>query len=285
MSAPTPSRAFVLCADDYGLHPAVDAAVLQLALAGRLSATSCMTTAPRWAEAAPQLQAVRPRLSVGLHFNLTESHGGAVPAQALGTVIRQAYTGHWSAGEMRALWTQQLDAFEAALGTPPDFIDGHQHVHQLPGMCDAMLEVLQQRYSAQDMPWVRSTAPIGTLWRSPKAAIIALLGGWQTTRSLRKAGVLVNHGFGGVYGFDAPTPAGYGAQMAQWLAQVQAGSLLMCHPATEEVVGDAIGAQRPVEFAYLLSEDFGALLQAQHCHIQQGPLQPLLQSNASISNV
>ena len=270
-------RALILCADDYALHPAVDEAVEQLTLAGRLSATSCMTTSPRWKQAAPRLQDLRPRLSVGLHFNLTESHGGSAPAQALGTVIRQAYTGAWSAVAMRTLWQQQLDAFEAELGTPPDFIDGHQHVHQLPGMCDAMLHVMQQRYHAHEMPWVRSTAPVGTLWRSPKASIIALLGGWQTTRRLRKEGVLINQGFGGVHGFDALTPEGYGAQMAQWLPQVQTGSLLMCHPATAEVVGDAIGAQRPVEFAYLMSPTFGALLQAQQCQIQQGPLKPLLQ--------
>ncbi|WP_312568099.1 ChbG/HpnK family deacetylase [Comamonas sp.] len=276
MSSSTAPRALILCADDYALHPAVDAAVEQLTLAGRLSATSCMTTSPRWIEAAPRLQALRPRLSVGLHFNLTESHGGAAPAQALATVIRQAYTGAWSVDAMRSMWTQQLDAFETALGTPPDFIDGHQHVHQLPGFADAMLHVLQQRYTPAQMPWVRSTAPIGTLWRSPKATIIALLGGWQTTRRLRQAGIVINQGFGGVYGFDAPTPEGYGAQMAQWLAQVHNGSLLMCHPATAEVAGDAIGAQRPVEFAYLMSDAFGTLLQAQQCQIQQGPLMPLL---------
>lgn len=276
MNAIASPRAFILCADDYALHPAVDAAVAQLCEAGRLSATSCMTTSPRWKQAAPALKDLRPRLSLGLHFNLTESHSGTVPAQALGTVIRQAYTGHWSAAQMRGLWEQQLAAFEAALGTPPDFIDGHQHVHQLPGMCDAMLEVLQSRYTPAQMPWVRSTAPVGTLWRSPKAAIIALLGGWQTTRSLRKAGVLINQGFGGVYGFDASSPESYGTQMAQWLPQVQTGSLLMCHPAIAEVQGDAIGKQRPVEFSYLLSQAFGDLLAQQGCHIQQGPLKPLL---------
>ena len=270
------TTSLILCADDYALHPTVDEAVVQLTLAGRLSATSCMTTSPRWTEAAPRLQPLRGRLSVGLHFNLTESHGGVAAAQPLGSIIRQAYTGAWTTEAMRAMWVQQLDAFEAALGTAPDFIDGHQHVHQLPGFCDAMLHVLQQRYQPHEMPWVRSTAPIGTLWRSPKAAIIALLGGWQTTRRLRKEGVLINQGFGGVYGFDAATPASYGAQMAQWLPQVQAGSLLMCHPATQAVVGDAIGQQRPVEFSYLMSDAFGDLLQAQHCCIQQGPLKPLL---------
>lgn len=275
MTAAAP-RALILCADDYALHPLVDAAVEQLALAGRLSATSCMTTSPRWREAALRLQALRPQLSVGLHFNLTESHGGSVPAQGLGSVIRQAYARQWTEAALRAQWRQQLDAFEQALGGAPDFIDGHQHVHQLPGMRAAMLAELQARYAPQQMPWVRSTLPAGGLWRSPKAAIIALLGGWATSRGLRRAGVRRNRGFAGVYGFDAPDAAAYGAQMAQWLAQLGDGGLVMCHPATELLPGDAIGAQRPVEFAYLMSEAFGALLAQQNMQVAQGPLRHLL---------
>lgn len=276
MTAAASPRALILCADDYALHPLVDDAVEQLALAGRLSATSCMTTSPRWREAAPRLRALRPSLSLGLHFNLTESHGGSVPAQGLGSVICQAYAGQWTAAALRAQWRQQLDAFEQALGAAPDFIDGHQHVHQLPGVRAAMLAELQARYAPQQMPWVRSTAPAGGLWRSPKAAIIALLGGWTTRRSLRRAGVGLNHGFAGVYGFDAGDAAAYGARMAQWLAQLDDASLVMCHPATGLVPGDAIGAQRPVEFSYLMSEAFAALLTQQHMQVARGPLRHLL---------
>jgi len=275
-TVPASSRALVLCADDYALHPLVDAAVEQLTQAGRLSATSCMATSPHWRAAAPRLVALRPRLAVGLHFNLTESHGGAHPAQALGAVIRQAYARQWPPAQLRAAWSTQLDAFEQALGTPPDFIDGHQHVHQLPGMREALLAELQARYAPHERPWVRSTAPAGGLWRSPKAALIALLGGWTATRRLRRAGVATNQGFGGVYGFDAPDAAGYGAQMAQWLPQMGEGGLLMCHPATDVVPDDAIGAQRPVEFAYLMSDDFAALLQRSGWHVHQGPLGPLV---------
>jgi len=268
----SPSRAILLCADDYALHPLVDGAVEQLALAGRLSATSCMTTSPLWPAAAPRLRPLRPRLAAGLHFNLTESHGGAHGAQALGAVIRQAYARQVPAEELRSAWRAQLDAFEQALGTPPDFIDGHQHVHQLPRVRDALLAELLARYAPHERPWVRSTAPAGGLWRSPKAAIIALLGGWTATRRMRRAGVAMNAGFGGVYGFDAPDTAQYGAQMAQWLPHLPSGGLLMCHPAACVVEGDAIGAQRPVEFAYLMSEAFGVLLQQQGCHVQQGPI-------------
>ena len=270
------SRTILLCADDYALHPLVDDAVRQLTLAARLSATSCMTSSPRWSQAAAALKELRPRLSVGLHFNLTEDHGGTHAAQALGTVIRNAYTRQMPAAQMRKAWREQLDAFELAMGTAPDFIDGHQHVHQLPGLRAAMQAELQSRYAAHEMPWVRSTAPAAGLWRSPKAAIIALLGGWTTTRQMRHRGIPMNHGFGGVYGFDAPDAASYGAQMAGWLPHMAEGGLLMCHPASGVVEGDAIGQQRPVEFEYLMSTAFGELLQQSGCHIHQGPIKPLL---------
>ena len=42
------------------------------------------------------------------------------------------------ASELRA----QRDAFTAAVGQPPDFIDGHQHVHHLPGVRDLVLDAL-----------------------------------------------------------------------------------------------------------------------------------------------
>ena len=99
--------------------------------------------------------------------------------------------------------------------------------------------------------------------------MIALLGGYTLTRQLHARRWQMNRGFGGVYGFDAPTPAAYGAHMAQWLAACGDGSLLMCHPANAEVEGDAIGGQRPVEFAYLQSAAFADALASQNCSIWQ----------------
>ena len=260
-------RSITLCADDYGLHPAVDAAVQQLAEAGRLSATSCMTTAPRWPEAARALPALRSKLAVGLHFNLTEGHG-VQPNTELSIIIAKAYTGRFSLAHMRDAWCQQLDAFEDALGTPPDYVDGHQHVHQLPSVRAAMLAELEQRYGSA-RPWIRSTISAGKLGWQPKAAIIALLGGYTLTHQLRSMHWPMNQRMAGVYGFDAPSAAAYGALMQQWLSACEEGTLLMCHPADTPVAGDAIGQQRPVEFAYLRSAAFGDLLAAQQCRILQ----------------
>lgn len=258
----------ILCADDFALHPAVDAAVQALASEGRLSATSCMSTAPRWREAARLLPALRPRLAVGLHFNLTEGFGRQ-PCPGIGARIAQAYAGRMDRAWLQAQWRAQLDAFEDALGTPPDFIDGHQHVHQLPAVRAALLQELQRRYGAAPPLWVRSTAPAGRLAWSPKASVIAALGGWSLARQLGRRGLARNQGFGGVYGFDAPTPPAYGRHMDAWLQACGPGSLLMCHPANAVVQGDAIGAQRPVEYEYLRSPEFGALLQSRGRAITQ----------------
>lgn len=250
-------KKIALCADDFALHPAVDAAVVTLAQVGRLTATSCMSTAPRWPEAALLLPPLRPALQVGLHFNLTEGHGRSAPS--LGQTLLRAYTGQLRPALMAQALHQQLDAFEEQLGTPPDFIDGHQHVHQLPGVRAALLQVLRQRYGTVQPPWVRSTMPAQLGLN--KATALAVLGGWQLKRQLARVGLRHPRAFAGVYGFDAATPAAYGVRMAQWLEQASEGTLLMCHPATVPVPGDAIGTQRAVEYAYLASPEFAALLQ------------------------
>ena len=64
MKSTTPLKQITLCADDFALHPAVDAAVVALAKAGRLSATSCMTTAARWPQAAQLLAPYRRGMGV-----------------------------------------------------------------------------------------------------------------------------------------------------------------------------------------------------------------------------
>lgn len=261
MTSTTPIKQITLCADDFALHPAVDAAVVALAKAGRLSATSCMTTAPRWPQAAQLLTPLRPALQVGLHWNLTEGHGQPnATALSLLQVLARAYSGCIRAATAADSLQRQLDAFEQHTGTPPDFIDGHQHIHQLPGLRTALLQVLRQRYGANP-PWVRSTLP--AQWGINKAAVLALLGGYRLHQMLGKAGLRHNRQFAGVYGFDAATPEAYGAHMEQWLRSAPSGTLLMCHPANAAVSGDAISAQRIVEYGYLASPAFGELLH--HC--------------------
>jgi chitin disaccharide deacetylase len=122
----------VLCADDFASDEAGSAAILRLVDAGRVSAVSCFTDSPQWPSLGRTLRERGSRVSVGLHFNLTEPFGrGERPlmqwiARALSATIDHA--------AVRAHLRRQVDEFSRIVGRLPDFIDGHEHVHALPGI-------------------------------------------------------------------------------------------------------------------------------------------------------
>lgn len=261
--APITFRSVVLCADDYGMDPAIDAGIRHLLKSGRLSATACMSLAPGWPDAARALSPLRGRVGVGLHFSLTEPFPGR-PAQTLGRVIRDAYLRPGQGKALRRAWAEQLDAFERHWGAPPDFIDGHQHVHQLPQVRQAMLAELAERYPRR-RPWIRVTVPKS--WRGLKAMVIALLGGHALRRELRRLGWPRNGDFLGVYDFR---PARFAAAMTRWLGQAGAGAVIMCHPGE---AGDyPLAESRPVELAWLASPAAGEVLREQGVRLTTSPV-------------
>jgi predicted glycoside hydrolase/deacetylase ChbG (UPF0249 family) len=248
-----------LCADDYAQNLAIDDGILSLLTEQRLSAVSCFSTAPRWLkQSGPAVREAAGAADVGLHFNLTEGFGQeAAPYRLRSLILRSLFTRLDSKWLYRQL-NKQLDAFEAGFGKPPAFIDGHQHVHQLPGVRQVLLHVLESRYAAQRI-WVRNTVPASPAWRG-KPVILKLLGGAMTATALRGAGVRSNHGFAGVYGFDRQD---YAACFAEWLKAAAPGMLIMCHPAAAVAAGsnDEIAAQRLVEYRFFKSPEFVGMLQ------------------------
>lgn len=253
-----------LCADDYGLHSAINDGILELIAQGRVHATSCMSTAPEWSKAAARLKPWQGKIDLGLHLNLTEGFGSAAPS--LSHIIALSYTGWLRTPKMRAsLITEirrQFDAFSDALGCLPDMLDGHQHIHQLPGIRDVLLETIFTYYGAHPKLWIRSTQPCSRQL-GPKSKLLGLLGGHTFTKRLHTYKLQTNHGFLGVYNFDIDSPEAYAQYMPLWLKHAQDGALLMCHPAAQIVPNDAIGKQRWAEYSYLQSSACQQLF-AQH---------------------
>lgn len=251
-------KRLVVCIDDYALRPGVDEAVLTLARQGRVSATSCMAGTPRWPAAAARLRALDAPLDVGLHLDFTESPLDRSLRSGLGTFMARAYLGQLPrrriVGEVRA----QFDAFEDALDRRPDHVDGHQHVHQLPVVRDALLDELARRGWTQG--WLRGTRrPPGEPGTKPR--VIAALGGERLRAAARKLGIPVSGHLLGVYGFDAAAPA-YEGLLAQWLQRAGDGDVLMCHPGSAEADahGDPIARARAVELDVLGSDAWPRLL-------------------------
>ena len=148
--APAGGRLLALCADDFGAAPGISQGIARLAHAGRISAVSCMTASPHWRESARRLEGVPKTIDLGLHLNFTE--GRPLSARlarrwptfpSLPRLIAQAHLGLLPHSALRNEVHAQLAAFNHALGRPPDFIDGHQHVHHLPGIRRVLLDMVE----------------------------------------------------------------------------------------------------------------------------------------------
>lgn len=237
MSAPRPLLA---CADDLGADADNDAVILALLQDRRLSGASVLVDGPNAAVAA---RAPGDRL-LGLHLNLTQSFGQAFAVRSVAAWIVTAWSGRIGRdpalrAALGAEIDRQLARFSALAGRVPDYVDGHEHVHGLPGVA----ALLAERLAAAGTPVpVRSVR--AQRWRGAKAELISRLCGRTATATL-------NDDFIGVYPLDASAP--YSQRVRAWLASAQGRPLLMCHPGTARGAMPH-GAARAAEFAFFSSE-------------------------------
>ena len=252
-------KRIVLCADDFGQSEPINRGILQLVQAGRLSAVSCMTGADAWPECGKDLARQRHAVDIGLHFNLTHAcQFQSWSARPLAPLLIDAFCGRLDRRALAATLHAQLDRFEAVVGQAPDFVDGHQHVHILPGIRAVLLREISRRYRGQE-PYLRNVNP--HLRGGPalfKAAFLKTLNS-GFTRAASRAGLPCTRGFGGIYSLRPE--ADFAALMRHWLAQAQHGDLLMCHPGAASIdPADPIAATRPLELQHLESDEFAAQL-------------------------
>ena len=146
-------RMIALCADDYGLSYGVSVGILEALDAGRLTAVSALVNGPRWpAMGRELLRRAQTPTSVCISISRSgrplaadaEIRAGRKISPGL-DVIRTALRRKLPMDEIRAEIDRQLDRFEAVMERPPDFVDGHQHVHVLPGIRTALLDAMSAR--------------------------------------------------------------------------------------------------------------------------------------------
>jgi len=255
-------KTLALCADDFGQSPAIDAGILHLLAMRRLTAVSCLSTGAAWREDAPRLLQAAGAAQIGLHFNLTEGRPLA-PALAaawprfpsLGRLLAAAHLRRLPVGALGDELAAQLAAFSAATGRAPDYLDGHQHVHALPGVRNLVLDAA---LALQPPAALRSTSRLAG--RGLKRQVIEASGGRTLGRALAARGLRHNSLLLGAYDFRAD----YRPLMQRWLAEApESGGLLFCHPGEAAAdPADPIGAARARELAYLGSVAFAQDLAA-----------------------
>ncbi len=199
-------------ADDLGLAECVDAAILDLAQSGRLQGASLLVNGPSAANAVKAWRNLADPLPLTLHCCLTEGHGlpncPDLPT-GFGNLLLASLL-PWQrrriAPQLRTVLLQQISRYRQLTGLQSIRLDGHQHIHLVPLVLDAVLDLS----NTESIIWVRTTReplPEGLSlrlwWRSlqtgglVKWLILQLLSGLATPR-LRRAGLQTNRRFAGV---------------------------------------------------------------------------------------
>ncbi|NCT56571.1 MAG: ChbG/HpnK family deacetylase [Legionella sp.] len=266
------SRELYLCADDYGQNEGISRGIEALAREKRINAISCMVTTPVWEARASCLETYAASCYVGLHVNLTE---GAPLSQAwinqyglkfkpLSWLIAMSFSNRLDKQVIALELEQQWDAFMAQTGRLPEFIDGHQHVHQFP----VIREYLMAKQHVNTSLRFRNTSP-GIKLRHildgmPKKHIISCLGGARFNQMLSVKQAMFNSSFSGVYNFKHANH--YRQHFRQFLKNSTSQGLIMCHPGHDvNDKTDPLRLSRHHEFDYLMSDAYRDDLRAMGC--------------------
>jgi predicted glycoside hydrolase/deacetylase ChbG (UPF0249 family) len=260
-------KQILVCADDFSQNNSISEGILILAKQQRINAISCLVNLPIWSDHCKELPALARTCQLGLHLNLT--FGPALSTnwqrrygpdfRTVFTLLKQSYLGYLNQHCVEAEIHAQLDAF----ARKPDFIDGHQHVHQFPIIRQALLAVYRQRNLSA---FCRNTS---SYFPQPKQQLIAVLGGHRFKRLLKEKGILANSCFAGAYPFAKAK--NYRQYFKQFLNQMQPGGLVVCHPGlSSEDFTDPLHCSREHEFNYLMSELYLSDLEQAKCQLSQG---------------
>jgi chitin disaccharide deacetylase len=269
-----PARRHIwLCADDYGISPAVNAAIRDLITRRRLNATSAMSVAPSLtrAEAAALLDAAQSGAAIGLHVTLTAPfrplssgfsplRNGAFPP--LTAMARRALLRSLNSELLTVEIAQQFAAFRAAFGRAPDFIDGHHHIHIFPQIGEAVLTVTKD---TAPNAWLRQCGRVAAGLKrvaDPKGLLLDTLS--RRFRELaRSQGMRTNSAFAGTYAFRKN--ADFARLFPTFLDGMPDGGVIMCHPGTvdaELTRLDSLTDLREREYVFFGDDAFPRLLAA-----------------------
>ena len=273
-------------ADDLGLSPATNQAILELASQGRLDSTSLLVNGPFAADgfhAWQKLTQNHPELQICLHLCLTEGPSSADPALVPDLVDSRGYLkrtfGQWLLLSLlprrhptrRRIEVQlglELDAqikrFRSFCGDAPIHLDGHQHIHLVPIVLRAALASA----SENDIIWMRLTEeplPAGLPMRCWGDAIrasgllkwlVLQLLSLRARPAIRRCGLVSNQSFAGVLFTGqmagAPILAAWKELSSAKPRQGCTAPLLLAHPGAPLDI-DLVTAGFPVSQAFAAS--------------------------------
>jgi hopanoid biosynthesis associated protein HpnK len=201
----------IVHADDFGLSEPVNRAIVDAHRNGIVTSTSLMAGGDAFDDALARARA-QPSLDVGVHLTLTEQRpvaarvpslvdaAGRFPAHAVDFAKRWA-RGAVALDDVRAELDAQIRKIVDA-GIAPTHLDGHQHVHVLPGIARVVAELARAhgiRAVRNPVERVRGymLRDLGSAKRIAEQLVVGGLTAVSPLRALRRADRFVGFYFGG----------------------------------------------------------------------------------------
>ena len=148
-------KRLIINADDFGLAPGVNRAIVELQQAGALSSTTLMATATYFS-AEVYLAFAQPALAVGCHVVLVDGspclHAAEVPSllgpgdvfrPTVGSFLRDLLRGRIRQQEIEAEAVAQIRRIQSS-GLTVSHIDSHKHLHAFPRVLAPLLRAARQ---------------------------------------------------------------------------------------------------------------------------------------------
>lgn len=267
-------RELIVNADDFGLTKQVSQGIIDAHREGIVTSTTLLANGEAF-EAAVSMSLQAPRLGVGVHLNLSEGVPIS-PASKIPTLLDARGRLHLTPGRLwaailkrkvslsdveRELQAQIVRVIRA--GILPTHLDGHKHVHVLPGISAIVIRLAQQfgirsvRCPVEEAPNLPRLLRYSQGTQTPviKQFLVgrAVSGfGRRFSKELEQAGLICPRHFYGL------SETGFlDVQSVQdILSRVSAGTgELMCHPGYQDVdlvrTGTRLLAQREAELQAL----------------------------------
>jgi len=249
----TNSGLYYLCADDFGLSSGVNDAILHLSEKKILDGVSVMVFGS-WPK--EYIRHIRDSdVELGLHLDFTSCLDYKANNK-LNHLLVKSYLRLLDKNNVKEFISFQIEEFIRKIGRPPDFIDGHQHVHQFPVIREEMLKVLNGLELSSGF-WIRNT--VTNDFKNIKANLLNFLGGLYSKKLLNRIKYRTNGNFLGVYGFSSSD--NYRKYFRGWMLKSLASrkeTLIMCHPGLNKPseLEDVIFNSRFSEFEYFSSDKY-----------------------------
>lgn len=279
------SKQIILCADDFAQNEAISEGIVSLAKMKRINAISCIVNSACWDEMHGELSSAKQTNFVGLHLNLTlgqplssmwRKHEGE-RFTGLSQLLKRAYLKRLDLNMVIAEIRAQIDVFTHTMHVYPDFIDGHEHIQQLPIIRRALLQVHASQMghvsdtfeTFSEENTIHEQRHVASFFRNthngwrdflsmhsfPKCQLLAMLGGRRFKRTLIRDQIPTNTSFSGIYNFRNASK--YRTYFKRFLEKTQDGGLIMCHPGNpSNDTHDPLHAHRRHELDYFMSDVF-----------------------------